>query len=93
MLNRRSVSYVLATTSTPTATPSARRSPHPAHGTASAPAGGYIYYTPDSGYSGIDTITYTIRDTHGLMATGCPRAAIRNEREPAAGTHSRRATR
>ena len=41
---------------------------NPAHGTASN--NGIVVYTPDPGFTGVDTITYTIRDTHGLTATG-----------------------
>ena len=42
---------------------------NPAHGT-SFISSGIINYTPDAGFSGVETITYTIRDTHGLTATG-----------------------
>ena len=29
-----------------------------------------FYYTPTAGFSGVETITYTLRDTHGLTSTG-----------------------
>lgn len=41
----------------------------PAHGTATA-AGTQIRYTPAAGFSGQDTLTYTVSDGHGGSATG-----------------------
>nr|USU32458.1 tandem-95 repeat protein [Methylobacterium sp. OTU13CASTA1] len=42
-----------------------------AHGTVSVdPATGLLTYTPDSGFSGKDTVVYTIEDAKGLRATG-----------------------
>ena len=43
---------------------------NPAHGTINGVFTNGFYYTPTSGYSGTDTITYTIRDTHGLTRRG-----------------------
>ncbi len=42
---------------------------NPAHGDAFI-SGNSVYYTPDTGFSGVETIGYTIRDGHGLTATG-----------------------
>ncbi len=64
------VSTCASTTSTPTATRfTLVEVANPAHGTASFNSS-YINYTPNAGFSGIETITYTLRDTHGLTATG-----------------------
>ena len=29
-----------------------------------------VDYTPNAGFSGIENITYTLRDSHGLTSTG-----------------------
>ena len=50
----------------------------PAHGTEFFTASS-IYYTPDAGFSGVETITYTIRDTHGLTATAVLRVGVDTE--------------
>ena len=42
---------------------------NPAHGTASAFGSGFTY-TPNAGFSGIEVITYILRDTHGLTSNG-----------------------
>ena len=42
----------------------------PAHGTITGFGTGHFNYTPDAGFSGTDTITYKIRDGHGLLSTG-----------------------
>ena len=42
---------------------------NPANGTAVI-IGTRVYYTPANGFSGVETITYTLRDSHGLTATG-----------------------
>ena len=31
---------------------------------------GNVIHTPDTGFTGVETITYTIRDNHGLTNTG-----------------------
>ncbi|MBN1672769.1 MAG: cadherin-like domain-containing protein [Kiritimatiellae bacterium] len=42
-----------------------------AHGTASVPAGGTnVLYTPDSGYSGPDSVVYAVTDGYGSSDTG-----------------------
>ena len=41
----------------------------PAHGTVVNIGSGFNY-TPNPGFSGIEQITYTIRDNHGLTANG-----------------------
>ena len=41
----------------------------PAHG-AAAIEGSQVRYTPDGGFSGVDSFTYTFRDANGLTATG-----------------------
>ena len=41
----------------------------PAHGSV-AFGGNFVNYTPDPGFSGIETITYHLRDSHGLLANG-----------------------
>ena len=41
----------------------------PAHGSVEH-GGNFVNYTPDPGFSGIETITYTLRDTHGLLRPG-----------------------
>jgi|GEM_PF-6512454 len=40
----------------------------PSHGTTTY-SGGTVYYTPVSGYSGVDSFTYTISNTFGLTST------------------------
>ena len=42
---------------------------NPANGTAVI-IGTRVYYTPPNGFSGVETITYTLRDSHGLTNTG-----------------------
>ncbi len=42
----------------------------PLNGTITSSSSSYIYYTPDVGFAGVETITYTIRDNEGLTATG-----------------------
>ena len=42
----------------------------PAHGTVVSSLEQLIHYTPTTGFSGVETITYTLRDNHGLTATG-----------------------
>ena len=46
------------------------RSPPPPTAPSSYTGIDIIYYTPTTGFSGVETITYTIRDNHGLTATG-----------------------
>ncbi len=41
----------------------------PAHGVITT-FSSVFQYTPNAGFSGVETITYTIRDTHGLTSTG-----------------------
>ena len=41
---------------------------HPANGTAVVDTNGTVLYTPDSGYSGTDTFTYTIDDNSGATS-------------------------
>ena len=43
---------------------------NPAHGNITSFFSNGFYYLPTTGYSGTDTITYTIRDSHGLIARG-----------------------
>jgi large repetitive protein len=42
----------------------------PAHGTATIRPDGQIRYTPDHGWTGVDTFTYRVSDQHGGTATG-----------------------
>ena len=42
----------------------------PAHGTVASTSPAPFDYSPNAGFSGIETITYTLRDTHGLLSTG-----------------------
>ena len=63
--------YLRATTSTPTATASASSPSTPPPTARSSTFGGnYFYYTPNTGFSGVETITYTLRDSHGLLSNG-----------------------
>jgi len=49
-----------------------------AHGTVSAdPATGLLTYTPDDGFSGTDTVVYTIEDANGVRATGLLTVTVR----------------
>ena len=59
----------------------------PAHGTVPM-VGRTFNYTPDASFSGTETITYVIRDNHGLLATGTVRSTVRGgtNRPPAADT-------
>jgi VCBS repeat-containing protein len=41
----------------------------PLHGTVIVQPGGVYFYSPDAGFSGIDTFSYTIQDSSGLTAT------------------------
>ena len=50
----------------------------PAHGTEFFTASS-IYYTPDAGFSGVETITYTIRDSTGSEATAVLRVGVDTE--------------
>ena len=60
-----------ATTSTPTVTRSAIVSVHqPAHGTITSVRPNPLQLQPDAGFSGTDTVTYVLRDGHGLLGTG-----------------------
>ncbi len=40
----------------------------PAHGSVTVTSGGMVIYTPNDGYVGEDTFTYTIRDTDSRAA-------------------------
>ncbi len=42
----------------------------PAHGTITGFGPAISTISPDSGFSGTDTVTYKLRDSHGLLATG-----------------------
>ena len=42
----------------------------PAHGRVTNHQNNTFTYAPDAGFSGTDTVTYVIRDTHGLLGTG-----------------------
>ena len=55
----------------------------PAHGTASiAPNGTHIVYTPTTGYSGTDTISYTISDGNGGTASSTASLSISQTTDP-----------
>ncbi|NWF53076.1 MAG: cadherin-like domain-containing protein, partial [Nitrospirae bacterium] len=41
---------------------------NPAHGTAVANTDGTVTYTPNAGFSGIDTFTYTVKDNEGATS-------------------------
>ena len=41
----------------------------PAHGSAYF-GSSYMYYTPAVGFAGVETMTYTLRDSHGLSSRG-----------------------
>ena len=47
----------------------------PAHGSVDN-GGNFFNYTPDPGFSGIETITYRLRDTHGLLSLGTARVWV-----------------
>ncbi|MBU2663176.1 tandem-95 repeat protein [Actinoplanes bogorensis] len=51
---------------------------NPAKGTAVLAADGTIAYTPNAGFFGTDTFTYSIRDAHGLTATAIITVTVRN---------------
>ncbi|GAB2595224.1 hypothetical protein Aab01nite_26210 [Paractinoplanes abujensis] len=51
---------------------------YPARGTASLNADGTVTYTPNAGFFGTDTFTYSIRDAHGLTATAIITVTVRN---------------
>jgi Ca2+-binding RTX toxin-like protein/streptogramin lyase len=53
----------------------------PAHGVSSC-AGAYCYYTPDGGYFGADSFTYTIEDGRGASATGTIAVTVEANRTP-----------
>ena len=42
----------------------------PANGRIDGFGGNFFNYTPNPGFAGTDTITYRLRDSHGLLATG-----------------------
>ncbi len=42
----------------------------PAHGTITGFGSTHFDYQPDSGFSGTDTVSYELRDSHGLLAIG-----------------------
>ena len=42
----------------------------PAHGTVTSFGPTHFVYEPDTGFSGTDSVTYVLRDTHGLVASG-----------------------
>ena len=46
------------------------RSITPAHGTVINARVSTIRYHPNAGFAGIEPITYTLRDSHGLLSTG-----------------------
>ena len=67
----------------------------PAHGVVVNSDTGFDY-TPNAGFSGIENITYTIRDTHGLTSNGTRHGVGRHRctvgprpRSPTAGLHVR----
>ena len=35
-----------------------------------------VFYTPNAGFSGMETITYQLRDDHGLLSTGTLRVWV-----------------
>ena len=61
----------------------------PAHGTV-ANFGSSINYTPNPGFSGIETITYILRDDHGLLSTGLLVVSVNvtGDQPPIAGSAS-----
>ena len=48
----------------------------PAHGQASGAADGRVTYTPEPGFAGEDTFTYTVRDAAGQTATGTVQVVV-----------------
>ena len=48
-----------------------------AHGMASVPAGGLATYTPDEGFDGTDSFTYTVDDGRGNTATGTVHVSVK----------------
>ena len=36
--------------------------------------GNYFYYVPNTGFSGLETITYKLRDSHGMLSTASSRS-------------------
>ena len=48
----------------------------PAHGTVTN-YGSFLYYTPDATFTGIETLTYTIRDNANLLATSTIHVTVR----------------
>ena len=52
----------------------------PANGRIDGFGGNFFNYTPNPGFAGIDTITYRLRDSHGLLATGTVNGLGRHRR-------------
>ena len=53
---------------------------NPANGAAVANANGTVTYTPDNGFDGTDTFTYTVNDNQGLLPIRLP-SPLRSLRE------------
>ncbi len=61
----------------------------PSHGSAISQSNGTILYTPAAGYSGSDSFTYTVEDSHGeVSGPGTVSIAINLRNPPTAGTVS-----